>query len=312
MSIVFDAIQFIETSLLFSAFLFSAIMFIRTRDSLAGRTLIVLFPVATILFISYMYGINARASGINDSNMAWLSPLFALLVIALIMAAILATCYYVLQLFPVSHKKKRIGFISCMVLVGILLIITAILVMYMSKSDLTRAITNALWAFYPLCSMALFIEAVALSCVYKNIKDTHDQKLAGYFLIAFIPQIMFSVIDFFLLRVISFQLTHLSYTVFSLFVFIDLSTYFFKYYNRDLDISKDKLALKDKFMLSDREIEVTELLARGMTNQIIGERLYISINTVKSHIKSIYKKLGISNRLQLINLLSGLSSRNHL
>lgn len=310
MNLIFSAVQFIETSLLFSAFLFSAIMFIRTRDGLAGRTLMVLFPVSTLLFISYMYSINVKSSDVLQSNMSWLSPFFAFVVIALIMASILATCYYVIQLFPAKSPNKRKGFFVAAALVGALLIITGLLVMYISQKDLALAVTNALWAFYPLCSIAVFIEAVSLAIAYKNITDTHDRKLARYFLISFIPQIAFSILDFLLLRDISFQLTHLSYAVFSLFVFIDLCAYFFRSYNTDTDISWDKQKLKDKYTLSDREVEVTELLVKGMSNQVIGENLHISINTVKTHIKNIYGKLGISNRLQLMNVLSGANGGN--
>lgn len=306
MSILFNVFQFIETSLLFSAFLFTAVMFIRTRDRLARRTVLVLFPVGTLLFISYMFGNNY--SELDGPNMDWLSPLFALLVITLIMAAIYATCNYVIKLFPVSAKRKKLGLFWAAVLAVSLLVITAVLVMYMSKSDLAMAITNALWAFYPLCSLALFMEAIALSAAYNKITDTHERKLARYFLIAFIPQIAFSFLDFMLLRNIGFQLTHLSYTVFSIFVFIDLSAYFFRSYSIDLDISKDKQSLKDKYSLSEREIEVTELLAKGASNQVISETLHISINTVKSHIKNIYGKLAISNRLQLMNILNGSKS----
>ncbi|MGE5493854.1 MAG: helix-turn-helix transcriptional regulator [Burkholderiales bacterium] len=304
MDLIFSAIQFIETSLLFSAFLFSAIMFIRTRDGLAGRTLMVLFPVSTLLFISYMYSINVKSSEILDSNMSWLSPFFAFVIIALIMASILATCCYIIQLFPASPSNKKKGFMIAAALVGALLIITGILVMYISQKDLALAVTNALWAFYPLCSIAVFIEAVSLACAYKNITDAHDRKLARYFLISFIPQIAFSILDFILLRDISFQLTHISYAAFSLFAFIDLCAYFFRSYDTDANISWDKQKLKDKYTLSEREIEVTELLIKGMTNKEIGESLHISINTVKTHIKNIYGKLGISNRLQLINILS--------
>lgn len=303
MNIIFDSIQFFETSLLSSAFLFSAIMFIRTKDALAGRTLIVLLPVASILFISYMYSINERYSSVSNPSLEWLSPLFALIVIGLIMAAIFTTCRYVIQLFPITKSRKRLGFLIVAILVGALLIITAILVMYISKSDLTQAITNALWAFYPLCSIALFLEAVALAVMYKKINNAHDQRLAKFFIIAFIPQIFFSIVDFILLRHIAFQLTHLSFSIFSLFVFVDLCAYFFKNYNADLDITNDRQTLKQKFSLSDREIEVVELLAKGMTNKLISSDLHISINTVKSHIKRIYSKLGISNRLQLINML---------
>ncbi len=303
MSIIFNVIQYIETSLLFSALLFSALMFIRTRDRLARRTVFVLFPVSTLLFISYIFGSNY--SELSGPNMDWLSPLFALMVIALIMASIFATCNYVIKLFPTSDRRKRTGLFWAAILAVSLLITTAVLVMYMSRSDLTLAITNALWAFYPLCSIALFIEALALLIAYKKITDAHDRKLAGYFLMAFIPQIAFSILDFILLRNIGFQLTHLSYTVFSIFVFVDLSAYFFRSYGIDLDISDNKQSLKEKYSLSDREMEVTEMLAKGKSNQSIGESLHISINTVKSHIKNIYGKLGIKNRLQLMNILSG-------
>lgn len=310
LNLIFNAIQFIETSLLFSAFLFCLIMFIRTRDGFTGRTLMVLFPVSTLLFISYMYSINAKSSDVLESNMSWLSPFFAFVIIALIAASILSTCYYVIQLFPSSPKRKKLGLLIASVLVGALLIITGILVMYISQKDLALAVTNALWAFYPLCSLALFMEAISLAIAYKSITDTHDRKLVRYFLIAFIPQIAYSILDFILLRDIAFQLTHLSYAVFSLFVFIDLCGYFFRSYDTEMDISRDKQKLRDKYALSDREVEVTELLAKGMSNQTISEALHISINTVKTHIKNIYGKLSISNRLQLMNILRGAKGEN--
>ena len=163
MQILFDAVQFIETSLLFCAFLFSTVMFIRTRDNLAGRNLMVLLPVSSVVFISYMYSINERAVDQNTYSIAWLSPLVALGVVALIMLSIMATCYYVIQLFPATAKKKRIALIWAAILVGLLLIITAILVMYMSKMDLANAVRNVLWAFYPLCSLALLSKRLRCS-----------------------------------------------------------------------------------------------------------------------------------------------------
>ncbi len=303
MGIIFDAIQFVETSLLFSSLLFSVIMYVRTKDRLALRTLMVLLPVSSLLFISYMYSLNVKNEA-EAASVSWLTPLFALLVIALIMASILAACFYVIQLFPITQRKKRIALLSATGITGVLLITTAILVMYMSRSDLTQSITTAIWAFYPLCSIALFIEALAVAGMYRKITAPHDLRLARYFLIAFVPQITYSIIDFLLLRNISFQLTHISYVVFSVFAFVDLCAYFFRHYSQEIDISPKKEDLKSKFALSDREYEVIELLAKGMSNQIISETLHISVNTVKSHIKRIYSKLGIGNRLQLVNLLS--------
>ncbi len=303
MKIIVDAIQFIETSLLFSAFLFSLLMYLRTRDTIAKHSLFVVLPVSVILFFSFMYRINLSSSFIADINLLWLSPLFAFFLLALIMLSILSTCYYVIQLFPVPKHYKRIGLFVSVLLFVLLLVVTCFLVMYISKTDLTQAVTNALWAFYPLCSLALFLLAVILAFWYKRITDKHDKKMARFFLIAFLPQIVYGMIDFFLLKDSVFQLTHLSYTMFSMFVFYSLGEYFFRNYSKDDGVSIDPASIKEKFELSDRELEVLVLLVEGCSNQKLGERLHISVNTVKSHINKIYKKLDVSNRLQLYKKL---------
>ena len=53
--------------------------------------------------------------------------------------------------------------------------------------------------------------------------------------------------------------------------------------------------------LSDREIEVLRLVAKGLTNKVIAERLYLSIHTIKTHTRNIYGKLGVNNRTQAVN-----------
>jgi len=52
--------------------------------------------------------------------------------------------------------------------------------------------------------------------------------------------------------------------------------------------------------LSDRELEVLQLLAEGLSNQDIGKKLFISLGTVKWHVKNIYGKLGVKSRTQAI------------
>ena len=48
--------------------------------------------------------------------------------------------------------------------------------------------------------------------------------------------------------------------------------------------------------LTDREVEVLRLLARGDTNRLIGDELYISPKTVGRHVENIYAKIGVSTR----------------
>jgi DNA-binding NarL/FixJ family response regulator len=50
--------------------------------------------------------------------------------------------------------------------------------------------------------------------------------------------------------------------------------------------------------LSDRELDVLKLIAAGYANPLIAERLFISENTVKNHVSSIFAKLGVDNRVQ--------------
>jgi len=48
--------------------------------------------------------------------------------------------------------------------------------------------------------------------------------------------------------------------------------------------------------LTGREIEILQSIARGMTSKEIGDRLYISENTVKNHVRNILDKLGLHSR----------------
>jgi NarL family two-component system response regulator YdfI len=53
--------------------------------------------------------------------------------------------------------------------------------------------------------------------------------------------------------------------------------------------------------LSDRELEVLDLVAEGLSNKLIAHRLTISEHTVKTHIASIFAKLGASSRTEAVS-----------
>jgi DNA-binding NarL/FixJ family response regulator len=56
---------------------------------------------------------------------------------------------------------------------------------------------------------------------------------------------------------------------------------------------------REKPLLSDREKEVVQLVVQGFRNRGIGEKLFISEQTVKNHLHNIFDKLGVSDRLEL-------------
>mgnify|MGYP002784336137 CR=1 FL=1 len=56
--------------------------------------------------------------------------------------------------------------------------------------------------------------------------------------------------------------------------------------------------LQRSIKLSEREFEVLQLIVEGHSNPEIATRLYLSPNTVKTHVRKILNKLGVNDRLQ--------------
>jgi NarL family two-component system response regulator LiaR len=64
------------------------------------------------------------------------------------------------------------------------------------------------------------------------------------------------------------------------------------------NLQKPKRETSPLASLTEREVEVLRLIAEGMTNQQIGETLFIGIKTVKTHVSNILAKLGVEDRTQ--------------
>lgn len=52
--------------------------------------------------------------------------------------------------------------------------------------------------------------------------------------------------------------------------------------------------------ISERELEVLQLLSQGMSNQEIGAALFVSLNTIKTHVARIFEKLEVQRRTQAV------------
>jgi NarL family two-component system response regulator LiaR len=59
---------------------------------------------------------------------------------------------------------------------------------------------------------------------------------------------------------------------------------------------------REDLSITSREMEILELIARGLSNREIAEKLYISENTVKTHSSRIFDKLGARRRTQAVQL----------
>lgn len=65
----------------------------------------------------------------------------------------------------------------------------------------------------------------------------------------------------------------------------------------DFTINHEKI---NELKISKREVEVLELMAAGLSNQEIANRLFVSLNTVKTHTSNLFEKLEVKRRTQAI------------
>ena len=54
----------------------------------------------------------------------------------------------------------------------------------------------------------------------------------------------------------------------------------------------------EAFPLSERELEVLDLIVQGYSNALIAQQLYITVGTVKTHVRNILNKLRVNDRTQ--------------
>ena len=52
--------------------------------------------------------------------------------------------------------------------------------------------------------------------------------------------------------------------------------------------------------LTSRELQIVSLIAKGYSNQEIADELYLSINSIKTYIRSAYRRIGVERRTQAV------------
>ena len=69
-------------------------------------------------------------------------------------------------------------------------------------------------------------------------------------------------------------------------------------------VDRDNFVLNENLLkqlsISKREYEVLELIANGMSNQEIADKLFVSLNTIKTHSSRLFEKLEVSRRTQAV------------
>lgn len=307
MSVLTDFLQFAETAITISMLSFAIFLYVKTKDELVLRNLIVVAPIALLFLLLYIYDYFAShyvplILG-DEYNLTYAYAIFSVFVMATVTMIVAGLTRYGIELFPIKRYIKKITWRSVVAFIFFVFALNMIFFMYYFGNNIMGAIGAAINLYYPLASLGVVIIAIILVFQYASIEDSYDKKQAKIFIIAFVPQLVYTLLDVFLLGNYYLQATHLSYTVFSVLAFYQMSTHVFINYEVETTDYGAKGLLQQDLGLTERESEVARMLVEGALNRELANQLNISENTVKTHIKNIYRKLGVNNRLQLIHRL---------
>jgi len=71
---------------------------------------------------------------------------------------------------------------------------------------------------------------------------------------------------------------------------------------RDARVQESRIRQDDTYIMTPREMDILSCLSKNMTNQEIADRIYVSLQTVKNYTSRIYRKLGVSGRMQAVGV----------
>ena len=84
---------------------------------------------------------------------------------------------------------------------------------------------------------------------------------------------------------------------------IEMGMYRFSSENNTVPIIKENIEQKNNVQLTKMEYSILILIWEGKSNKAISEALFISVNTVKTHVKNTFEKFGVRSRNELMVLL---------
>lgn len=303
MVILSDILLFLTTALVVSITCLCVLLRIRMSDAYTGSFLTVLAPLGLqmclTLLTTYLSRVldatklASRSYEIYALGATLLSILFTTLLLLMLSR-------YLIKLIRATDQQKHLGNRILTLLILLFFILSLWVVFAKSGGDWVKALMDTMHFHFFSGSMFLVIHGI-LGCIYARKATTwEEERLLKGICYTFLPLVVLFPLDLLFFRQVAFKLVYLSFAVLSVYLYYFISRRYFLTYEMAGSITKTKAK---KMGISEREAEIISLLVEGLSNQEIAKKLFISANTVKTHIKNIYVKLGVNNRLQLFNAL---------
>lgn len=152
-------------------------------------------------------------------------------------------------------------------------------------------------------------EALMVIINYHDITDNelkHASRIFSIITLSFLP---FLALEYICSEVDMFKnlqvFKMLSLPAYFFIINIGTLLWSYAYFNTPAYIAENKLTVYfiKKYGITNKESQIIELTLSGLTYKQIAESLFISPKTVDNHVQSIYRKLKVTNKIQLSNLI---------
>lgn len=304
MLILSDFLLFLTTALVVSITCLCVLLRVRMNDAYTDSFLTVLTPLSLQVCLTLLTTYLSRV--LDEQTLQSKSyEIYALgatlLSILLTTMLLLLLSRYLIKLITASDEQKHLGNRILTLLIFLFFILSLWIVFAKSGGDWVKALDDTTRYHFFSASMFLVIHGI-LGCIYaKRATTWEEEQLLKGICYTFLPLVFLFPLDLLFFRMVAFKLIYLSFAVLSVYLYYFISRRYFLTYEKPGKLTSAKAK---QLGISDREKEIITLLVEGLSNQEIAKKLFISPNTVKTHIKNIYAKLGINNRLQLFSLLN--------
>ncbi len=304
--IISDILLYVSTALVLSITALCILLQVRARDKYSASFLSILVPIALQMGLNMvMTYVNRVYSPVELESRAYSVVCLFNTVLSITLTTIMlyGLSRYLIGLLPEEQERKKTGYRIVNVIVPVFLFLSLFAVFAASKGDWITAMELTLGYHFLCGSVLMSAHGIAALFYMKKATTREEESLLKGIAYTFIPLIITFPLDLLFFRIFSFKLAYLCFSLLVVYLYFFISKNYFKIYDPPADAERSAKALLKGRDLSGREIEIALLVIGGHTNSDIGSKLFISVNTVKTHIKSCYKKLGVNNRVQLLRFV---------
>lgn len=276
-------------------------------SSLAKQTSTTFFLLFILIFNISDYVIIYFGNMLTGTAVNWLYVFQNILEVGLVYALI-----YMEAEFSDSGLPRAVDFIMAAVIM-ILIYFDGIFDWKGSENETVYFRLMILINAVPIIILAVF------SVIYlrKYSKENKDRRILGYFVAFILASIVLCIVS--TATNADLQTSHHfiehSREIFEFIWFMfNILTFVFVWRTVSINTADDSLNIltdeemfdlvRTEYKLSERENEIAKLLYIGKNNKAIADELCLSPNTVKVHASNLYHKLGVTNRVEAVQLMS--------